>query len=428
MNIKRQFIFGLIYTIAFGISGCKKTHEISQWRGPDRNGIYKETNLLKTWPENGPELIMQYQDLPDGHSSVTATENALYTTGLVDSTDMLIALNHQGKLLWKTAFGRAWNGSFPESRSTPTFYNTKLYVASGYGDIVCLDANDGSIIWKVQAYDKFNGKTGEWGYAESLLIHDEKVFFTVGGQRTTMVALDLNTGKTVWKSKSLNDYSAYVSPIIIHENNMDIIINVLANNLIGINAKNGEILFHTDYGGIDNENALKIWPGAPFTNTISPLYYDHEIYVTSGYNHVGVKFSLKNDFSKAEVSWIDTVLDVHHGGAVLIDGYIYGSNWINNGMGNWCCINWETGEIMYETKWINKGSIISAEGMLYCYDEKHGNIALVKVNPEKFQVVSSFKVPFGSGPHWSHPVIKNGVLYVRHGGALMAYDIKENNN
>ena len=116
MNIKRQFIFGLISTIAFVMSGCKKTPEISQWRGPDRNGIYKETNLLKTWPESGPELIMQYQDLPEGHSSVTATENALYTTGLIDSTDMLIALNHQGKLLWKTAFRRAWNGSFPESR------------------------------------------------------------------------------------------------------------------------------------------------------------------------------------------------------------------------------------------------------------------------------------------------------------------------
>jgi hypothetical protein len=103
--------------------------------------------------------------------------------------------------------------------------------------------------------------------------------------------------------------------------------------------------------------------------------------------------------------------------------YIYGSNWQNNGSGNWACLDWNTGKIMYETKWYNKGAIISADGMLYCYEEKTGNLAIVNPTPEKFDIVSSFKIPFGTGPHWAHPVIHDKILYVRHGDALMAYSI-----
>jgi outer membrane protein assembly factor BamB len=102
-----------------------------------------------------------------------------------------------------------------------------------------------------------------------------------------------------------------------------------------------------------------------------------------------------------------------------------GSNWINNAKGNWCCINWKTGQANFETEWETKGSIIANDGMLYCYDEKKGNLALVKANPEKFEIISSYKIPYGRGPYWSHPVIKDGIIYVRHGNALMAYDLKK---
>jgi len=127
----------------------------------------------------------------------------------------------------------------------------------------------------------------------------------------------------------------------------------------------------------------------------------------------------------ADVVWTDSVLDNHHGGVVLVDSYIYGSNWLNNSTGNWCCIEWSTGKKMWEEKWNCKGSIIAAEGMLYIYDEKKGNVGLLKVNPEKFDLLSSFQVTQGAtGPFWAHPVIHNGILYLRHNNALMAYDIK----
>ena len=124
--------------------------------------------------------------------------------------------------------------------------------------------------------------------------------------------------------------------------------------------------------------------------------------------------------------WKNDTLDTHHGGYVELNGVIYGSNWLNNGQGTWVGVDWNTGESLLDHNWENKGkgSIIAADGMLYCYNERTGAVALVKPARDKFEVVSQFRITKGSGPHWAHPVIVNGVMYLRHGEALMAYKVK----
>jgi hypothetical protein len=135
-------------------------------------------------------------------------------------------------------------------------------------------------------------------------------------------------------------------------------------------------------------------------------------------------YKLSADGSKITRKWVDEVLDNHIGGIVEVDGYIYGSNWNGNSKGNWVCLEWETGKVMYETKWFVKGSVTYADGMLYCYDEKKGMVGLAKATPEKFEIISSFEVPMGTKQHWAHPVVCDGRLYIRHGNTLMAYDVK----
>jgi outer membrane protein assembly factor BamB len=193
-----------------------------------------------------------------------------------------------------------------------------------------------------------------------------------------------------------------------------------------VDASDGKILWKYDYASLRPEKGLEIWPGAPFTNTITPLYHEGKIYITGGYEHVGAMFKLDDNGSAIHLLWIDSTLDCHHGGVVLVNGYIYGSNWISNASGNWCCIDWETGKTRYEEKWFTKGSIITADGMLYCYEEKNGNIGLVRATPEKFDLISRFRISEGRGPHWSHPVIGEGILYIRHGEVLMAFDLRNN--
>ena len=393
---------------------------VSEFRNLGRTGVYNETGLLKQWPAEGPKLLWYNDSLPAGHSSVSIVNNTIYLTGKTDSMDVLIALDMNGKIIWQVPYGRAWDQSFPESRCTPTIEGNHIYVSSGLGDLAKIDAPSGKIIWTVKAGEKFKAHFNAWGVAESIIIKGDMLFFSPIGKETTTVALNKNTGETIWQSESIGDSLAYVSPILVNYNNIDMIVNVGASYIFAVNAENGKILWKFKY--IELDPPKEDW--APSINCTTPLYSDGHIYVNSGYDHVGAMLKMNEDATAVELVYSDSLIDTHHGGVVKVGDYIYGSNWINNGNGNWCCIEWKTGKAKYETKWENKGSIIANDGMLYCYEEKRGNIALVKADPEKFEPISTFKVPYGKGPYWAHPVIKDGVLYVRHGGALMAYDIK----
>jgi len=400
---------------------------ISEWREEDRTGVSTETGLMKSWPDGGPELIWSNTELPRGYSSVSFGNNTIYVTGNDGQNDILVALDTYGKIKWKTTYGRSWTVSNPESRSTPTVEGERVYLSSGYGDIASIDGISGNILWSLKASETYKGTYGEWGIAESLLIDGEKLYFTPGGPETMTVALDKNTGNEIWKSKSLNDGPAYVSPILIDYAGKKLIINVSLHYIYAVDASNGDILWSIDHmKAIDSKKSTAIWPDAPLIKCVTPLYHDGRIYVTGGYDHGSILLVLNEDGTNASTGWTDGVLDVHHGGVVLVDGYIYGSNWLSNSNGNWCCLEWKTGKKMYEENWKCKGSIISAEGMLYVYDEKSGFVGLVKATPEKFNLVSSFRVRGGTGPYWSHPVINNGNLYLRHGEYLAVYSIKSN--
>jgi len=405
-----------ILCISLFISGHIFGQLLNDWRGPNRTGVYNETGLLKKWPEKGPDLLWSVMTLPKGNSSVAVANNMIYITGIKGSSEFLVAMDMNGNKLWETMYGRAWTESFPESRSTPIIENDRLYITSGVLDAACIDAKTGKIIWSEKVNDKFEGAFGRWGKAESPVILGNKIFFTPGGEKTTMVALDKMTGATIWTSESIHDVSAYVSPLLYEYKGKQYLVTVTEKYIVAFSPLDGKIIWKFDFGALAQDANIH-------ANT--PLYKDGQIYVSSGYNHTGVMLKLSEDGNSVSQVWTDKTLDNHHGGVVLIDNYIYGSNWLNNSQGRWVCLDWTTGKTMYETDWFNKGQIISAEGFLYCYDEKNGNVGLVKATPTKFDLVSSFKIAMGSGPHWSHPIIHAGILYIRHGEALMAYDIKE---
>jgi outer membrane protein assembly factor BamB len=398
------------------LSGALAAQDISEWREENRTGISAETGLLKSWPAGGPTQLWSNLDLARGYSSVSFGNNKIYTTGNNGSDDVLYALDMNGKILWQTVFGRAWTASNPESRATPTVEGNRVYCTSGSGDLACVDGNTGKIIWSYKASELHKGTFGSWGIAESLLIDGDKVFFSPGGPETMTIALNKTTGSLLWKSASLNDKPGYVSPILINFAGTKMIVNVSLGHVFAVDLSSGEIIWKVAHLAGDSRWDL--------IKCVTPLFDNGRVYVTGGYDTGGMMIDIAKDGKSAKVAWTDNVLDVHHGGVVLVNGYIYGSNWLNNGNGNWCCIEWNTGKKMWEEHWNNKGSIISAEGMLYIYDEKSGNVGLLRANPEKFDLVSSFQITQGSsGPFWAHPVIHNGILYLRHSNALMAYNI-----
>ena len=392
-----------------------------QFRGPQRNGQSEETGLMKQWPEAGPRELWTADGLGEGWSSAAISNGSIYITGMESKKEFLVALDLMGKQKWKKEYGTAWNKSFPGARATPTVEGNRVYVISGAGQVVCLNTSSGDILWQVEALEEFKGKTGAWGTAENVLISDNKLFYTPCGDETTVVALDKMTGKKIWATESLSDQSGYVSPILIERGGKEILVTVTGSYVIGVDTSQGKILWK--YAYVKNhptalERRLKI-------NTVSPLYRDGEIYVTSGYDHVGVMLSLSQDGSSVSLKWEDKALDNHHGGVVQVGDYIYGSNWESNSGGKWLCLNWDTGETVYETGWNdNKGPVVYADGMLYCCDEDLYAVGLAQVSPDGFDVISSFKITRGEDKLWAHPSISEGRLYVRHGEFLMAHDIK----
>ena len=417
--MKSVYLF--LALILSGTSICF-SQEINGWREKSGTGVSPETGLLRAWPEGGPALLWSNLDLPKGYSSPSFGKDAIYITGTKDSMDILFALDMNGKILWQTPMGRAWKGSFPDSRSTPTVEGGKVYTSSGLGDLACIDGISGKVIWSYKGSAIHKGTFGSWGIAESILIDGEQLFFSPGGPETMTIALKKATGELVWKSVSLNDKPGYVSPILVNYGGKRMLVNASLGHVFGVDVTDGQILWSVVLEMPDNFRDQ----GWDLINCVTPLYKDGMVYFTAGYDNGGKMIRLAADAKSAEVVWTDKVLDVHHGGVVEIDGYIYGSNWLNNGNGNWCCIEWNTGKKMWEEPWNCKGSIIAAEGLLYIFDEKKGNVGLVRATPEKFDLISSFRVTQGNnGPYWAHPVIHGGILYLRHTNALMAFDIRQ---
>lgn len=404
------------------------THVAAQsphgWRGPERNGIYPESGLLTSWPSGGPGLLWESSDAGKGYSSPVIAGDRLYLTGMNEDEDKEVfsAYTLDGKKIYETIYGNPWKDSYPETRTTPMINNNKAYVISGQGEVVCIDITNGDIVWQVDGNSGFGRKTGTWGTSECPLVFDNKVIFSPGGDQTAMVALHAETGETIWKSRSLNDISNYASPILISHNGRKQIVSLTGKHIIGVDPDTGNIEWTFDDWGqsaVDN-GWEKISPNIP-------LYREGHIFVSNGYDIGAQMLKLNADATSVDLVWRNDDLDTHHGCFVLVDGTIYGSNWLNNTSGNWVAVDWLTGETKYEESWSggsSKGSVIFADGMLYCYDERRGSVALVKPVKDKFDIVSQFRITKGEGPHWAHPVINNGVLYIRHGSALMAYKIK----
>jgi len=392
--------------------------QLVQWRGPNRDGQFTETGLLKTWPEGGPQQILEVEKIGKGWSSPILAGDMIYTTGMIDTLDYLSAIDMKGNIKWQVSYGRSWNKSFPDTRSTATIDGDRIYVQSGTGRLVCIEKATGKETWFVDVDKEFECEYHMWGNSETPLIVDDKVICTPGGNKTSVVAFDKMTGKLVWQTKSLGAQRAYASATIYKYNNFRYILAVIGTDLLAVVPETGEIKWSFKYHNPEKWDQ----PGLIWTNT--PVFKDDMIFLTMGYDYNAKMLKMAADGNSVSEVFTDTVFDNHHHGVILVDGYLYGSNWLSNSKGNWVCMNWETGKIMYEEKWDSKGTLIMADGMLYAYNEK-GSVGLVKPTPDGFKPVSEFKITKGAGPHWAHPFIADGKMLLRHGDVLMVLDIKE---
>jgi len=379
----------------------------TKWRGPLGNGIYPDKGLLKVWPAEGPQVLWTYDGLGQGFSAPVFTKNNIFVSGMSVDTGFMYKLTLDGKLVWRKNYGTEYKKQWPGTRSCPVVVGDKLYIFSGTGQLCCMSSVDGKMIWKKECLSEFDGRQIQWAVTDNLVVNVDTIYCAPGGIKNNIMALNRNTGATIWNCEALGDKSAYCTPLLIDLPKCKLLVTMMEKNIIGIDRKTGKMLWN--YGWTNQ------WAVHPNT----PIYYNKELFCFSGYGQGSVKFALSDD-GKITPEWTTKFLDSQMGGAVLVDGFLYGSGQANPA---WQCIDWKTGEQKYASKDVANGNIIYADGMLYCYSQK-GDLALVKADPTGFKISSQIKVTQGTEYHWAHLVINNGVLYLRHGNTLIAYKIK----
>ncbi len=382
-----------------------------QWRGPMRDGICKDGNLLKVWPAEGPRMVWSVNTVGDGFSSTAIQDSTVYTTGKRDSVEILTALDMKGNVKWQKEFGRASSlQDWPQSRSTPTVYENKVYAVSVCGDMACFDTKSGNIDWKMKAFEEFKSvgyNMEAHGIAESPLVIDDRIILTPCGQQTSVIALDRLTGKIIWMTESLDDTTGYTSPVLFTVNNKTVIFTSMQAKDIIVDYSTGDIL----------------WKDEHISGCI-PLVSGNQIYYTGEYQKGGTLCSWDSELKKRSMVWQDTVSANMIGGAVLYKDKIF----VPGNARGIMCIDMKTGNVISHHNGINYCTLMVADEMLYAYEDRTGKVCLFQISEDNFKLVSSFRVTSGNGPRIAHMAIANGLLFIRHGNVLMAYDLKQQSN
>ncbi len=384
------------------------SQEVLQWRGNDRTGIYPEKNLLTTWPEDGPALLWEFDNLGNGYGSPVLTADRIFINGEIDTVSYLFALDRSGKFLWKAPIGKEWTLNYPGARNTPTVVGDLLYVTAGLGTVACLETATGKPRWSVDMVTDFHAPMNRFGFSESLVVNGDDVYFSPGSKDTNVVALDRNTGRIRWICKGLGEMTSYCSPLLIRLPGRNILVTFSKSALLGIDVSNGELLWSHKQ---DSEGDVHI-------NT--PYFENGFIYYITGDGNGSVKLKLSPDGMAITEVWRNSRCDNTMGNFIKTGDYLYTASY---GTRQWYILADADGRIVDSVKF-DKGVTVSADGLLYCYNEK-GQVGLFRPAGPKMEPVSSFRITRGTKAHYAHPVICGGVMYIRHGRSLLAYDIRQ---
>jgi len=413
-SLSRRLVLGLVAgcvaCAVVTVAAQAPSTDWPQWRGPERNGASRETGLLREWPQSGPAVVWSASQLGAGYGSVAVAGSRVFVQGMKNRQSVVTSLDRAaGKAAWSVALGSAQEndrGSGP--RSTPTVDGDRVYVLTENGDLVCLLVADGKVVWRRNILREFNGRNINWLVSESPLIDGDRIIVSPGGRNAGMVALDKMTGTTVWVSKELSDEAGYASSVVADVQGVRTILTLTGNAGIGVRATDGKVMWR--YGNVANNTA----------NITTPIYSNGKVFFTSAYGTGGALLGLRatgQDVSAQEIYFTRNMQN-HHGGVVLVDGYLYG---FNNSI--LTCLEFETGKVMWRDRSVGKGSVAYADGRLYVLSEDNV-VGLVEASPTGYRETGRFSIADQGWPSWAHPAISGGRLYLRNQNVLASYELR----
>lgn len=407
----------LVLVAAACLAHSAAAHDWPQWRGPNRDDKSTETGLLKSWPEGGPPQVWMFENCGKGYGGPAIAGGVLFIIGTRDEQEVLLAINAtSGEEIWFAPIGEIYPNDWGDgARSTPTVDGELVYALGGKGDLVCVKAASGERVWAKSMLD-LGGGIPNWGYSESPTVYKDLVICTPGGEQGALAAFNKSSGELVWQATDVTPGAHYSSIVLTKHAGHDEAVQLLHDQVVGFDPATGKIHWSEP------------WP-KPIAAIPTPIVSGEGEYVfaSSGYG-VGSKLIKVSSDHQTEVVYENKVMKNKLGGAVLVDGYLYGHS---EGVG-WVCQNFETGKQAWRDRDVMEmGSITFADGLLYCVGEETGDVALVEPSPEEWKERSRFKldpqteIRVERGRIWTHPVVCNGMLYLRDQDLVYCYDVRD---
>lgn len=455
---------------AFFWSGAAEAGDWPQWRGANRDGLGHESGLLREWPKDGPTVAWEVDHVGSGYSSLAVTKGRIFTLGNLQGVEHVICLDAgDGSIVWtarpdtavrrlerqindalarldanqdggldRTEAGdeaalkdfasldtsadgslsaaelRGAYGGFHDDmgagpRATPAVDGNIVYTLGCMGDLACLEAASGRTVWSLNLLEDLGGSHTGRGYSESPLVDGERLIVSPNGEAGAVAALEKTSGKLIWRSREVSERIQYASAVAADIAGERMIVHFSSQGLLGLSARDGRLLWRYD----------RVSSGV--ANVCTPIVWRDYVFAASGYNTGGglVKIVRDGNGWRADEVYFNPRLANHHGGVVHVGDYVYGT-----GSNSLVAMNFLSGEVAWVDRSVGKGSLVSADGLLFVLGEAR-QMALAEATPETYREHGRFELPDLGNPTWSHPVVAGGRLYVRNQQRLTAYDVRQ---
>jgi outer membrane protein assembly factor BamB len=409
-----------------------------QFRCPRRDGASKETGLLKEWPSGGPRLLWISDRLGLGYSGPAIVGNRLYISCGRGDAEFLVAfdLTNPGgpRELWATRIGPLfqWKGNSWNKgpNASPTAADGLVYALGGFGDLLCVEADTGKQKWRKSLPRDLGGEVNPigggledptplgWGYASSPLVDGDRLICVPGGKRGLLAALNRSTGELVWQSKEIAEQACYSSPLAIEVDGVKQYVQVVNSGAVGVAAADGKLLWK-----------YRRTPAFDDAVIATPVFHAGFLFATVGFSQGCdlLHLTAKDGAMAVEKVYSNKSIENRDGGVVRVGAHLFGHSDNRNG---WFCQEFKTGKILWtENRKLGRGSIVAADGRLYCCAEKDGVVVQIAASPTGWLEKGRLKLPREStrrqpsGGLWTHPVIANKKLYIRDQELLFCYDL-----
>lgn len=379
----------------------------TDFRGPRRDGHYDETEILTVWPDSGLTPLWR-QPVGGGYASFVIAEGRAFTIEQRRHLEVVAAYDvESGRELWT----HSWPAEFRETmggdgpRATPTWHDGRLYALGAAGELRCLDAESGKLLWSRNILADNGAQNLNWGMAAAPLVVDDKVIVLPGGRSgKSVVAYHKQTGEAVWKA--LDDQQAYTSPMLVTLAGRRQLLVVSGSRAMGLTVEDGTVLW--DYP----------WVTQYGVNAAQPLIIDeNHFFISAGYDHGAALVEVTRTESgfAARTVWENNQMKNKFTSSVLYQGHIYGLD-----ESILACVDARTGERKWKGGRYGYGQVVLASGHLIVLTEG-GELVLVKATPGRHLELARFSAI--EGKTWNHPAIAGGHLLVRNAREMAAFKI-----